>query len=464
MADVDETAILGAGVVSVPSPVGGFYRVNHDPGEVHAGTVAAAGLQLGAGVVLVHGEGAGWLQLPGAGAELAAHRFVTDALRAGWVVHPDATGWRIRLRSPEQATPWCSVVLLPYDAPGAAAKAGPWGRASFETGVRGLRTFRMAVGRPWRDSVGRTAETIILSTHPRERGGVMLDRSPTVPPPAAAGTLEQPFHWRRPLTEAERAGRWVHAFDANAQYLAAWQVAELGFGEPEHFDRCEFRQKPGLWRPDPAIYEGVGREHLPDPQGRGREWFTTDTVARMVELAGGAVPPMAEAWVWSKGTRYLRGAGELLRDARQSLVQRAPSESVRMAREAVRSLYAVETGRFNMATRDERSGWHRPDWGHIIRARARVNLHRRLAGLRLKKTGEWRDGFAVAPFAIQVDGLYFLTDVDDPVKFAGLAGIPVGSALGQFSHEGSVEVDEVAELHELRNASRVAAWFRERAT
>jgi hypothetical protein len=73
----------------------------------------------------------------------------------------------------------------------------------------------------------------------------------------------------------------------------------------------------------------------------------------------------------------------------------------------------------------------------------------------------WRPGLAAAPFAIQTDGLFFAsTDIEDPAEFAAALGIPAGGALGQFSHEGTVHVEDLAVVDELRTPYRLNQWLK----
>lgn len=351
----------------------------------------------------------------------------------------------------------------------AAAEAGPWQGMSAGELVAAFVAFERLVGVPWGESVGRTAERLILATHPRERGGTRLDLAPECPEPAAAANLELAWQsWRREPTEEEQSARWVHAFDANAQYLAAWQAVELGHGTPTHLvgpKPIAFAPRAfGLWRLEslPANH----RPELPAPWIEGREWFTTATVERMAEFCEGWEPEPVEAWIWPRRSRFLRATAERLRDARQSA-----QEELRRARaaiwgddpespegdlrrivaadavlDAVKAIYRVQTGRFNMAGRE--GAWSRPEWGHAIRATARVNLHRRLCRL------------GQAPFAIATDGLLFATDEPDAHKFAERIGLPVSTGLGQFSYEGTAPAEPIWDAYQGGRRGGAAALFR----
>lgn len=410
--------------------------------------VAAAAESLGASVVYV-AEMTGMTSADGHGLRL-------DGTPAG--PQPDELRpWRIRSGN---------VTLVDIHAPG-GDQAGPFEGCDAGELLGVFAVFEGLTGVEWSHSLGNTAERLILATHPRAKGGVRLDQSPYLPEPVLEPGLEQPFaSWRRALTLPESRAAFVHAFDANAQYLAAWGVAELGHGRPVHHDAPAFAPAmAGVWRIPSAggvrTLEPWG-ELLPLPWDARREWFTTPTVRRMLEVADGlelAHPFITEGWVWPHHSRFLRGAAERLRDARQTarerrarageLLGQADAHDVPALRTALReivvgdtvadcvkAMYAIQTGRFNMAARDERSGWKRPDWGHTVRAQARVNLHRRLT-----KLGAY-------PFAIATDGLLFASDEPDAHAFALRIGLPVGEGLGQFTHDATAPAGPVRDALE----------------
>ena len=399
--------------------------------------------------------------------------YIVDTVRMASIQDPDGTdGITLTPSAGEPETPWrwraqtasgyeVSIVFLELaDRTGGAA--GPWQGLTAREMADAFAAFRRLVGEPWADGIGKTAERLILSTHPRKKGGTLLDASPDVPEVLRDNTLELPYHsWcRRPV----EAAAFVHAFDANAQYLGAWGTVELGHGRPTHrqwsgdwFDK----NLPGVWRvanagelPNPDL-------SLPAPWLPGREWFTTPTIARMIEVLEpiGVVPDITEAWTWPRHSRFLRPASEILRDARKAALEEVTRQraTLRQAEgddvdaaarriavastvaDAVKALYAVQTGRFGMAGRDQRSGWARPDWACMIRAQARVNLHRRLSRL------------TAAPFALATDGLLFVSDEPDGLEFADSIGLPIGNGLGQFKYDATTPrgvVDQVLEEHQ----------------
>lgn len=396
----------------------------------------------------------------GAGELFNAGGFVPDPVCAleetGGAEDDAGAAWRWRLTREGEAV---SVVVLSNDL---GRKAGPWVGMGPRELLDAFGAFERLCGVPWSDSVGHTAEALILATHPRAKGGTLLDRAPVMPEPAQGSTLEFPWTWRRDLTPAEQLGGYVHAFDANAQYLAAWGSVELGHGAPIHHDRPRFDPRNvGVWRVAHADRLANGNPLLPAPWLERREWFTTPTMVRMLEVCDGlAVPEILEAWTWPGHSRFLRGAAERLRDARAAAMRELEAAAERqwtmtdaevdawLSRKvsavavlaAVKDLYRVQSGRFGMAGRSPASGWARPDWGHTIRAQARVNLHRRLSGL------------GAAPVAIATDGLLFVDDEPDGRKFAERIRLRLGPGLGYFRHDASVPAELVPGLADDRPA------------
>jgi hypothetical protein len=425
-------------VVEVPDAGGSRRRSFAVPRVRTIGELAAA-VPDPVAVVMVHESAMRWLGLP---ARLPRARGEHAFIGSEGCPQVEL-GWRLTCRRGDGRPP-VSVVLLAYDA---EAMAGPWARHEPPVVSEALGLFHGLVT-PWRGSVGMTAESLIEETHPRQRGGRRLESSPTVPEPVRAGGLEQPYRWRRDLTSHEWSAAWVHTFDQNAQYLSAWQAVEVGHGDPVEVAGGELHKAYGVWRA--AVEESELETYLPHPAGDGLDgvpvWRMTPTLTRWAEwseLVGVRPPTVEAAWLWPNQSRYLRGAADRIRSARGRLLG-MPGAGPALALEAVKALYRVQTGRFSMSYREAASPWARPDIGHAVRAQARVNLHRRLAKLRLQ------------PFAVEVDGLAFATDAKDAHDFAASVGLPVGLGLGEFTVEHTSPLTE-----EIRKAGSSAAVFTE---
>lgn len=449
---VSQGWLVAAAFVDGKRPARRLASVDRPPGAWGWSALYGAAVELGCADVFLIGR-----EFFDGGRELAGGSVECTGDQGG--------AWRWRLSTPRtgivcapgSCTDVGGQVVNVVDVPADLGElAGPFHGLMPGELVDVLHALERLLGVPWASSLGRTAERLILSTHPRARGGTLLDREPVTPAPAEGSTLEGPWSaWRRELTSAERRAKWLHVFDANAQYLAAWSTAELGHGTPTHHAGGGFDPRvAGLWRmPGLGAVRPPFGELLPRPWLDGREWFTTPTVTRALEVCEGLeVPDVVESWRWPSCSRFLRGAGERLRDARAAATRErdrcrlavldavdsdAALEAVRrevsaeVALEAVKGIYRVQTGRFGMAGRDAASPWARPDWGHVIRAQARVNLHRRLAKL------------TAAPFAVATDALLYLVDEPDAGNVARRLGLTIGGRLGEFHHAGSIATGEL---------------------
>lgn len=442
------TAVAGRGVIALPCRGMTFCNV------LHIGELVDAAEQKcdGARVVMVHREAMRGWGLPEKLDKKAAGispPFLADAIAAGYTVDPPTLNWLVKVQGPDGG-PWRQVYFLPYDR---NDWCGPWhAAASYQELVLALGRFAWTAKLAWAGTVGLTAERLITSTHPRDRGGKLLEPHPVMPPPCEDGALENPWRWRKPFDAIalRDVDLFVHHVDLNSAYLAAWQTVELGHGEPEHHPAgVTFAESiPGVWRIRNdliAMYRrgGMDCDELPTPlHVETQEWVTTPTLRRLTEWAGPV--PVLECWTWPARTRYLRGAAERLRDARADLTEDTGA-AASIALSAVKALYRVETGRFNLGSRGDNpaserrkaSGWWRPDWGNFVRAQARANLHRRLAGYPTKNNG-WTPGLASKPFAIDTDDLLFVSTQPDPAVFAAAIGLPWGTGLGQFKAKATV--------------------------
>lgn len=424
------------------------------PAPWHFGHVAALAFRAGVDLVYEVDDGQAGA-VPWGGAELDGW---LCQVTGGEADHPDRA-WRWSVKgSPPNLAGIGPVTIVRVQLAG--GEAGPWGGLEARDLLAAFAAFERLTGVAWREGTGRTAESLILACHPTKRGGTTLDRSPVCPEPAANNTLEMAWqNWRRPLTTAEESMPYVHAFDARAQYLGAWIVTECGFGVPEVVDRVPIVERDGRLEPDyrqPALYKLAPSNYaldtgtLPPVALPGREWVTNVTLGRLEEWYGEGLFQVVQGWLWPRRARFLRAAGERLRDARAAAMsERAgigwseltttedTEAQVRKlcaavaVESAVKDCYRRQTGRFGARVHRAGSPWYRPDWGHMVRATARCNLHRRLGHL------------SAHPFAIATDGLLFASDEPDGLAFANRIGLPLGDGLGKFSYDGTAPAELV---------------------
>ncbi|MFF8457667.1 acyltransferase [Streptomyces albidoflavus] len=215
--------------------------------------------------------------------------------------------------------------------------------------------------------------------------------------------------WRSAdLHRAARAGHItmeVTALDMNAAYLAALKtwlpIGKLTHSEGDHHDP----KRSGVHLVDPGEWL---TPDLPSPLGSRQEpgplWITEPTLRALIRCAGMDLcsrPKIMESWT--------SGASEgLLEKMRRALVtvrDEAIADKDEVTMEYVKSMYSkfVSTIGESAANREIR----RPDWMHIIRSQAFVNLWLKAhkaheAGLtvvqmsgtdELHVSGNWREVF-----------------------------------------------------------------------
>lgn len=357
------------------------------------------------------------------------HPFVDRAIAAGYRVRPAGlapwmivygpSGWRI------------DVAVAPWD------DAGGLGALDRDELRAALDLYRATVGVRYRRSPGATG-TDLLRLLRRRRP---LGRS--APPEIAAdGAIEADIRWIRELDREELRRPWIHAFDANARYLASCSSVELGLGEPEEltpargvglgFDKrspgYHFAEIP-LDRLRPlarAVLDPLGSK---DPAG---DWYTTPTIEIAEELVRGAAAldfRILRSFVWPSHGRLLEPLYRRLRDARAAIGNMPATPASEAALLLVKRTYAHLIGGFAGHWREAGDELYRPDWRHAIIASARVNLYRRVRRLR------------DPPFAIDVDAVWISSWSSDPA----LAGreLGLGDGPGAFRPIGSVPMRQL---------------------
>jgi hypothetical protein len=276
------------------------------------------------------------------------------------------------------------------------------------------------IGIPYRNSPEATSAALLYHLHNRP-GGKRLEVTP-MPRPALIRNLETDLMWMRPLTDKERAAPYIVAYDVNAAYLAACSALPLGVGEPRHIDGSDI----GLWAQHPGYF-----------LWNAQTWITTPTF--MLALEQGRALNLTEAWVWPGHSRPLEPWYKVLRDARQSLMDRRlfidelpanrrdrpPMQIVRAdppvfaALQTIKKMYTGFIGRLCSTNWDRTNDpLYRPDWRHMIIATRRARLQRVMA-----QTDP-------APFAAYSDCLYFAAEQQ-------VTGLKMGTNPGSFKIHGT---------------------------
>lgn len=302
--------------------------------------------------------------------------------------------------------------------------------------------FYMSVNRTAEDFAGGRGRTDVLcdAVRRREVEPVLRNKVP----------LMVPQQWHRKLSEAEQGLAAVHRFDKSAAWLGAFSNIRLGIGEPVHGGPESTYEPlvPGFWRVSQV--PGHGPEGLPELRFReaaqGGYWISTPNIALLLEkdMYPEWVPDVLEAWYWPEHKRALEGMYDRVRIARKRIV--AAVEAGRPGAKWVKGI----NGRVYQSFRgylDRNSGpmtdqnggdyrkdiFYRPDWARLIMDQGTANLYRNL--LKFHAAGH-------LPLSVCVDAVTYASSEDDH-KLAKPADMALGSAGGQWTHEGSAPLGAV---------------------
>jgi len=303
------------------------------------------------------------------------------------------------------------------------------------------------LGIGWRLTGGVTG-TDLAGTFPRRGGRKVL---PCLPPkPALSGALGHAIHWSRKPELAEAALGWVHCYDGNGAYLAAYNT-EVNLGGWRQVDRPKFDPKqPGYWLVDPPKWGDRLLPSLFDPTGRaastGREgprWFLTATL-RLAGEMGYEFEPGA-AWLPDGDYgRWYEPWYRRVRDARAALMVAGDvdSQAVLNALKVVWHATHSQVG--------TKSQGNRKDHDQAIIAAYAANLTRRLLKI-ADASQRW-------PLAIGTDAIAFASADPDPVS-ACPAGMTLGTGLGEFKPQGSLSMAEALPLLGSGRSGDIARLF-----
>lgn len=367
--------------------------------------------------------------------------WLTPALAGHWTPGPEdplaPVGWSV-LRQPRG---WWWSGLQP-GVYGRVSLAWPdqignpfAGAASAVELLHALRAFAETCGTPFLASPGATGVALLRKLHSgrhaTDLAGTLLPEA--WPEPARANT-ESAFMWARQPASDERRKPYLHSLDKNGMYLAAVSSLALGLGNPVHWHSRPFDDTlPGYWYAAVDWPNGAPSPLLPDPllpqprrQVDAIRWYTTPTLAYAYEL-GATISP-ATAWVWPEHHRVFEPWYKMLRDARTALQAEAlVDKGAGLALGALKATYATTLGGYLAGGWMRQSGQvhdlFRPDWRHQVIAQARAVEHRQLRALLAA---------GVAPIAVCVDAVYWLSDEPDPLRALPAGALRLGTGLGQW--------------------------------
>ena len=291
-----------------------------------------------------------------------------------------------------------------------------------------------ALGQPFQLSGSTTGLDLMTALRWKDRDRFFQILEPC--PPAQVPNVETDISWcRQPTPEELRAHQWVHAYDRSGSYLAGVAGLELGVGVPvHHAEGIGFQPRvPGYWRieiPD------AGDWRMPNPldprgvnAGKTR-WVTTPALefAREQDYD----PQILEAYTWPEHARILDPWYERVRDARTALD--VDDLDAQVARDQLKAIYAPTIGMLGSKIYMAGRRGYAPDRRHLIIAKARTNILRRVA-----KIGQETDRWPVAIIADTV--LYTSADPDPVASWPGGAQW-LGRDLGKYKVEGSASLEQ----------------------
>lgn len=353
---------------------------------------------------------------------------VSDAIAAGYSLGgktPLALGrWTRAWQGSEKAV-W--VVLLAAMSTDSADVPLMAGDPDHATLARRVGLLAGALGHPYQLSGSTTGLDLMTATRWRDREKLFPVVDPIVP---ATMNIEADISWSRKPTAAELEHEFIHAYDRSGSYLAGVSGLELGVGASEHHpEGTAFAAKvPGYWRIE-IPESGDWRMPNPlDPRGvnAGKtRWVTTPGLEFAVEQ--GYQPTIVEAFTWAERSRIFDPWYERIRDAREQLdIDDVDSQ---IARDQLKAIYAPTIGMLGSQIHMAGRAGFAPERRHMIVAKARTNILRRVA-----KIGQDTDRW---PVAIIADTVLYTSPEADPVT--AWPGGPewLGRALGRYKVEGS---------------------------
>lgn len=251
------------------------------------------------------------------------------------------------------------------------------------------------------------------------------------------------------ITATERAAGWLHQYDKNAAWLAAFGGAKLGIGEPVHHpDGIPYdADLAAYWRV--AEVPGEGLPGLPGfrflEAEEGGYWVRTPAVDLLREVYEGWEPDVVEAWVWPTTKRVLYSMYDRLRVTRERILiaQGEARPGARYAKRVVSTLYQSFRGyltRIDGPQKDQKTGepyakdiYWRPDWAAMILDLALANTYRDLKNF----AAEGR-----FPLSLKVDAVTLASDEAD-IAAAAPASMTLGTKGGQWKGEHTAPLTEL---------------------
>lgn len=363
---------------------------------------------------------------------------VTAAQEAGYSFGgkgEDALGRWTRIWKGSEKSVW--VVLLAAMSRDEANVALMRDQPDHATLARRIGLLADALGHPYQLSGSTTGLDLMTTLRHRDRDRFFPVLDPC--PPAQVSNVEADISWCRQPTGEELTHEWIHAYDRSGSYLAGVSGLELGVGAPIHHpDGTAFVPRmPGYWRVEIPETGDWRMPHPLDPRGMhaGKvRWVTTPALEFAAEQ--GYEPEVTEAYTWAERARILDPWYERIRDARTKLdVDDADSQ---IARDQLKQIYAPTIGMLGSSTYMAGRLGYAPERRHMIMAKARTNILRRIATIG-KETGRY-------PVAVVADTVLYTSPDPDPVASWPGGERWMGRELGRYKVEGSAPLKEHLEF------------------
>ncbi|WP_406083429.1 telomere-associated protein Tap [Streptomyces virginiae] len=432
------------------------------------------------------------------------HRVVTQLAKAKWKLTQRGFGPWARIYRPAQAgqRQCVQLAVLSWDAldarswPG-VAEMGPAEVARVlvtyaarvitprgSTATSGLELMT-ALRPPTRAVKNETTGAWESAYNPGSLGTEPMDPAPPEAPaehPAAQGWTggfldEEAFQWVRDpqlLSDEECLLPYAVGLDLNTAFLAAAARLVVGLSAPDHFHAPKFNKKiPGSWLVDLSGIELDPRLPSPfTPSGQrptGPAWYQTHTLAYAQELGHDVTP--IEAFLRRETGAYLDPWHDRLKtayadtladvgvtadlDDRQFLAAMEHHKNVDPGMAAVLTAIKATVKGGIGKLRERPQGRHyrdgerwpaleRPTWRPDIRAaviaKARVNMHRKMANV-AKVTGRY-------PLGVLSDCVVYASPGPSPLDFLPYttSGKPLPGAFRLGTTPGLAKLEGVQEM------------------
>lgn len=363
---------------------------------------------------------------------------VTAAQEAGYSFGgkgEDALGRWTRIWKGSEKSVW--VVLLAAMSRDEANVALMRDQPDHATLARRIGLLADALGHPYQLSGSTTGLDLMTTLRHRDRDRFFPVLEPC--PPAQVSNVEADISWCRQPTGEELTHEWIHAYDRSGSYLAGVSGLELGVGAPIHHpDGTAFVPRmPGYWRVEIPETGDWRMPHPLDPRGMhaGKvRWVTTPAMEFAAEQ--GYEPEVTEAYTWAERARILDPWYERIRDARTKLdVNDVDSQ---IARDQLKQIYAPTIGMLGSSTHMAGRVGYAPERRHMIIAKARTNILRRISTIG-NETGRY-------PVAVIADTVLYTSPDPDPIASWPGGERWMGRELGRYKVEGSAPLKEHLEF------------------